>query len=809
MLNDLKTAFRSLRRRPGLTIAATLTLALGIGATTTIYGVVQAALLQPLPYRHPAELVQLIPFDKGEAGIQISYPDFRDLRDNSRSFAAMAPFRYYLFNLAGSDAPESVLGVYAGAALFPLLGIDPARGRQLDPAGDDKGHAPEAMLTDQLWRRRYGSDPSVVGRALVIDGRPVVVAGILPAGFRLAELTPTDAPLPSREPDVYMSIGAEADSHDERGNNNYWVLGRLAPGVTAQQANADLALVARGLATQHPDYDAHLDVRALGLKSQIVGESRRPLLILLGAVALLLLIACANVAGLLAARAADRQRETALRSALGAGRWALARQVITESLVLALLGGVGGILLAAWGVPAFRAVAPNTLPRLNEVAINYQVLGAALGLTLLTALLAGVPSALGGGMPAPAEVLKEGGRGSGGMGRRRLRRMLTASQVALSMILLCGAGLLFRSLLSVTSVEPGFDTSRVLTMMTILPQTAYADPTAWQRFHERSIASIEALPGVEAVGGINTLPLSNLGSNTSFEVVGEKELAPADKPNIPYRPIGGEFFKALRIPLVAGRGFAPGDTAGAPLIALLNGAAARQYFPSVDPIGRQIHIGNDGKGNNRTVIGILGDTRENGLDAPMVPMVYYPLQQGPEPIITLAIRTRGEPRALLPAVRRALAGVDPAVGFFAVRTMDELMAGTLARRRFNLDLLGGFAVAALLLSAVGLYGVIAYSATQRSREIGIRMALGAAGRSVVWLFFQEGLLLVGAGAAVGLASALALSRLLASQLYGIGSTDPVAFLAVAAVLAAVAALAVLIPARRATKVDPAIVLRSE
>jgi putative ABC transport system permease protein len=395
------------------------------------------------------------------------------------------------------------------------------------------------------------------------------------------------------------------------------------------------------------------------------------------------------------------------------------------------------------------------------------------------------------------------------MGRRRLRRMLTASQVALSMILLCGAGLLFRSLLSVTSVEPGFDTSRVLTMMTILPQTAYADPTAWQRFHERSIASIEALPGVEAVGGINTLPLSNLGSNTSFEVVGEKELAPADKPNIPYRPIGGEFFKALRIPLVAGRGFAPGDTAGAPLIALLNGAAARQYFPSVDPIGRQIHIGNDGKGNNRTVIGILGDTRENGLDAPMVPMVYYPLQQGPEPIITLAIRTRGEPRALLPAVRRALAGVDPAVGFFAVRTMDELMAGTLARRRFNLDLLGGFAVAALLLSAVGLYGVIAYSATQRSREIGIRMALGAAGRSVVWLFFQEGLLLVGAGAAVGLASALALSRLLASQLYGIGSTDPVAFLAVAAVLAAVAALAVLIPARRATKVDPAIVLRSE
>ncbi|HTO73591.1 MAG TPA: ABC transporter permease, partial [Gemmatimonadales bacterium] len=788
MLNDLKTAFRSLRRRPGLTVAATLTLALGIGATTTIYSVVQASLLEPLPYQRPAELVQLIPFSNGQPDVQLSFPDYKDIERESRSFAALAPFRYYLFNLAGSDAPESVLGVYAGAGLFPLLGIAPAMGRQLGALGDEKGHSPEALLTNQLWRRRYGADPSVVGRSVTIDGRPVLIAGVLPAGFRLAELTPTSAPLPSREPDIYLTIGSEADSHEERGNNNYWILGRLAPGVTAQQANADMARVIKGMAEQHPDYDAHLDVRALSLKSQMLGESRQPLFILLGAVALLLLIACANVAGLLAARAADRQRETALRAALGAGRWALARQVITESLVLAILGGGGGILVAAWGIPAFRAVAPNSLPRLALVSLDWKVLGAALGLILLTAVLAGLPSAFAGGMPAPAEVLKEGGRGSGGMGRRRIRRVLTSTQVAISMVLLCGAGLLFRSLLRINAVEPGYDTSRVLTMMTILPQSGYSDPASWQRFHERAIGAVATLPGVEAAGGINTLPLSNLGSNTSFEVVGEKEQAPGDKPSIPYRPIGGEYFKALRIPLVAGRNFLPGDTAGAPLIALVNQALVRKYFPTVDPIGRAIHLGNDPDGKNRTIIGVLGDTRDNGLDSPVVPMIYYPLQQGSEPIISLTIKTIGEPRAILPAVQKALAGVDPSVGFFAVRTMDELLEGTLARRKFNLDLLAGFAIAALLLSAVGLYGVIAYSATQRSREIGIRMALGAAGRSVTWLIFREGLVLVGFGAGIGLVTALAMGRILSSQLYGVGSMDPIAFGAVALVLAGVASL---------------------
>ena len=809
MIDALRLAFRSLRRRPGLTVAATLTIALGIGATTTIYSVVQASLLEPLPYKRPAELAQLVPVQNGEAGLQLSFPDFRDIRDASRAFAKMAPFRYYLFNLSGGGTPESVLGVYAGVDLFPLLGVEPALGRQFLPGGDEPGRPPEALLTDQLWRRRYGADAALVGRTVVIDGRPVTVAGVLPAGFRLGELTPTDAPLPSREPDLYLAIGAEADSHANRRNDNYWVLGRLAPGVTLAQANADIGLIAGRLAQQYPDDDAKLEVRALGLKSQIVGESRRPLLVLLGAVGLLLLIACANVAGLLATRAADRQRETALRSALGASSWRLAGQAVSESLVLALLGGIGGVLLAAWSIPAFRAAAPNTLPRLSDVALDGRVLAAAFGLTLLTALLAGLPTALNRGPLALAEVLKDGGRGSGGLSHRRLRRILTSAQIALSLVLLSGAGLLFRSLLRINAVEAGFDTSRVLTMMTILPQSSYPDASSWRRFGERSVAAIRSLPGVVSVGGVNTLPLSNLGSNTSFEVVGAPPVAPADMPSMPYRTIAGDYFGALRIPLTAGRGFAPGDSASAPPVALINGTLARRYFPGANPVGRLIHLGDDGDGVNRTVIGVLGDTRENGLDAPAVAEVYFPFIQGPEPVLSLAIRTSGDPRASLPAVRQALAGVDPAIGFFAVRTMDELLAGTLARRRFNMELLAGFALAALLVSAVGLYGVIAYSASQRNREIGIRIALGAPGRSVVWLFLREGLTLAGTGAAIGLAAALALSRVLASQLYGVGAADPVAFLGVAGVLGAVAFLAIYLPARRATRVDPVVALRSD
>ncbi|MEP6472576.1 MAG: ABC transporter permease, partial [Gemmatimonadota bacterium] len=798
MLENLKIAARSLRRRPGLTVAAALTLALGIGATTTIYSVVQATLLKPLAFARPEELTAIVPVFKGVPGLQLSYPNFRDLKSGSRAFAGMAPFRFYLFNLAGKDDPESVLGMYVGSDLFPMLGVEPIRGRQLLAGADEKGAAAEALLTMQLWQRRYGSDPGMVGKTIIVDGKTVTVAGILPAGTSMSALAPADAPLPSREPDLYLNMGSDPDDHTNRGNDNYWILGRLAPGISMPQANASLAIAAHELASRYPDHDANLEVRALGLKSQMVGESGRPLMILLGAVSLLLLIACANVAGLLAARAADRQRETALRVALGASPWRLAQQVITESLVLALLGGSAGILIAAWAVPAFRAAAPNTLPRLAEVSLDGTVLMATIGITLLVAVLAGLPPALSGGQVAPAEVLKEGGRGSGGLARRRLRHSLTMSQVALSMVLLCGAGLLFRSLLRVTSVKPGFDTTNVLTMMTILPLASYPDPIAWGRFAERSIEAIRQLPGVEAVGSINTLPLSNLGNNTGFQVVGGPALAPADVPSVPYRPLGGELLKALRIPLLSGRPFGPGDTAGVPLVAIVNAAAVKRFFNGADPIGRQIHLGNDGDGINRTVIGVLADTRENGLDVPEVAEVYQAVGQGGDPVVSLAIRTSGDPRAALPAVRQALASVDPSVGFFAVRTMDELMAGTLARRRFNLDLLIGFSVAALLLAGVGLYGVIAYSASQRSREIGIRMALGAGQRSVIWLFFREGLVMVGVGAAIGLGVALALGRVLASQLYGIGASDPVAYGAVAVLLGGVASMAVLIPARRAT-----------
>lgn len=810
MLDSLRIAARSLRRRPGLTVAATLTLALGIGATTTIYSVVQGSLLKPLAFSRPEELVGVVPVFKGEPGLQMSYPNFRDLKAGSRTFADMEPFRFYLYNLSGTSTPESVLGMYVGAGLFPMLGVEPRLGRQLLKSGDEKGGTVEALLTDQLWRRHYGADPSVVGRSVTIDGRPVLVAGVLPAGVRMSGFTPADAPMPAREPDVYLSMGGDPDDHDNRNNSNYWVLGRLAPGVPLARANEELARQAAELATRFPASNAGQDLRALSLKEQVVGDSGQALYILLGAVGLLLLIACANVAGLLAARASDRQRETALRVALGASPWRIAQQVVTESLVLALLGGVTGVLIATWAVPAFRAVAPNNLPRIEDVSIDFTVLLATLGLTLLTAILAGLPPALSGGHMAPAEVLKEGGKGSGGLRRRRLRHSLTMSQVALSMVLLCGAGLLFRSLLQVTSVKPGFDGRNVLTMMTILPQQNYPDPVAWSRFAQKSVDAVSRVPGVVSAGSINTLPLSNLGSNTSFRVIGKPAPKPGEEPSVPYRPLTGDLTATLRIPLLDGRAFAPGDTMGAPLVVSLNAAAVKRFFsPGENPIGQQVHLGNDPANTNRTVVGVFGDIRENGLDAPAVAEAYQPMAQGGDPVVSLAIRTSGEPYAVLSGVKEALAKVDPTVGFFAVRTMDEIMAGTLARRRFNFDLLVGFSIAALLLAAVGLYGVIAYSASQRSREIGIRMALGAGHRSVVWLFFREGIVVVGSGAAIGLVIALALARVLASQLYGIGASDPVAFGAVALLLGAVASFAVLIPARRATRVDPAIVLRSE
>jgi putative ABC transport system permease protein len=809
MLQDLRYAFRSLLKAPGFTIVAVLTLGLGIGAITTMFSVVNGVLLKPLAYQQADRLVEVAARDPdtGKPVSQMSFPNFRDLRAASHSFAQVATFRYWLFNLSGQDGPEAALGVYAGDSLFAALRVHPFLGSLLSAGADNAGQAREVLLTFGLWKRRYGGDPHLVGTSITVGGAPAVVVGVLPSGFRFPELLPANAPLPSREPDLYMPVGTESQDHEQRGNASYWVMGRLAPGIGLAQAKSDLDAIAVHLAAAYPNNNAHLSLVAVPLKDQVIGDASRPLVILLGAVGFVLLIACANVGGLLLARAAGREREIAVRTALGASPGRLARQLLTESALLSLLGGAWGVVLAGWGVQGLRIVAPNTLPRLADIAVDGRVLVFTLVASLASGLVFGLWPVLRG-HDRTSDALREGGRHSWSKGRRRLRAGIVVAEVALSIVLLTSAGLLLRSFGRLAAVNPGFDGGNVITMFGLLPPSRYSTQTSIAAYERSVLARVAAVPGVIAAGGINTLPLSNIGDNTTVDVIDHPAKSMADMPMVGYRLIGGSYFEALHIPIVQGRGFLPGDTAGAPPVVIINEAAAKRFYPGENPLGRKIHV-MDSDSAAKTIVGVAGDTHGEALDVSATPEVSYPYQQGAEPILTLVIRTQGDPHALLSAIRHELVAVDPQQPYYAVRTMSDLLAASLARRRFDLELLAGFAGAALLLAAIGLYGVIAYSVTQRTQEIGVRMALGAARQTVLGLVLRDGMTLTVAGLVIGMMIAAPLSLVLRSQLYGVGTLDPVAYGAVIVVFVLVALVASYIPARRAAGVDPMVALRSE
>ena len=810
MLQDLRYAARTLLKAPGFTLVAVLTLGLGIGAVTTMFSVVNGVLLEPLAYQQSERLVQIAATTRGPGagGEQISYPNFRDLRAQSRSFAQIGAFRYWLFNLSGQAEAEAVLGVYAGDGVFQALRVRPALGALLSPGADHPGPR-EALLSFGLWKRRYGGDAGVVGTSITVDGAPATVVGVLPQGFRFPELVPANTPLPSREPDIYMPLGAEPQigDHESRGSNNYWVIGRLAPGVTVPQSSSEVAGVAARLKAAYPDNTGTLDLRTYGLKDQVIGEASRPLVILLGAVGLVLLIACANVGGLLLARAAGREREIAVRTALGASASRLARQVLTESVLLSGCGGLLGIALAAWGIQGLRAFAPATLPRLADVTLD----GRVLAFTILTSLASGLFFGLWPVLRRDRrtnDALREGGRHSWSRERRRVRAAIVIGEVALSIVLLTGAGLLVRSFARLAAVNPGFDGKNVVTMFSLIPPARYPTPESWAAYERTVLEGLRSVPGVVEVGAVNTLPLSNLGNSANVEILDHPPKSMADMPLAGYRSIGGDYFHALRIPVVQGRAFGPQDTAGAPPVVVINQAAARQFYPGENPLGRKVRVmSNDLP--PQTIVGVIGDTHGEALDVAAVPEVSFPYQQGPQPLITLVIRTAGDPYGLVPAIRRELAAIDPQLPFYAVRTLDDLVADSLAQRRFTLELLLGFAVSALLLAALGLYGLIAYSVAQRTQEIGVRMALGAARDTVVRFVIRDGLRLTAAGLGIGLVLAALFSRVLASQLYGIGTLDPVAYVTVVLVFALVALAASYLPARRAARVDPMVALRTE
>ncbi len=804
---DVRFALRMLRRTPGVTAAAIVALALGIGANSAIFSVVDGVLLRPLPYRDSRALVVLngkFPV-QGLFHIPISVPELLDVQQQAHTFAAIGGYTQSDANLSGgSGAPERVCAAAASASFFPTLGVQPALGRNFTSDEQLQGHNHVAIIDDGLWRQRFGADAAIVGKKLNLDGEAFEIIGVLPRGFQIDGPCDVWGPLVTNDPRL------------TRGSHFLRVIGRVATGTTRAQVDADLAAIVARLTELYPkNYrQGTWALEEKPLIDDVVGDSRPALLMLLFAVAFVLLISCANVANLMLARAAARTREMAVRTALGAARARLIRQMLTEALILSLLGGVLGLLLAVWGVDAMVALSPDALPRAAEVALDGRVLAFTMGLSILTGVIFGLAPALAASRPDPTWALKDGSRGATST-RGRLRGALVVAELALSLVLLVGTGLMARSFVQLRQVDPGFRPDHVLVLSASLPAVTRDDDekARWVAFFARASERLARLPGVRAVGAVTLLPLDNSSSDYSFEIENYVPRTPGDGPDNEAREVEGDYFAALGIPLVRGRMIAPSDDLHAPRVVVINQAMAKRYWPNEEPLGKRLRLNMGGlnrDGEFSTVIGIVGDVHGFGLDQPAKAEMYFPhAQMRNASAMALAVRTTGAPLDLAPTARAALAEIDAQQPLFNVRTMNDLVAQSLAQRRFSLTLMLIFAGVALLLAAVGVYGVISYTVAQRTQEIGIRMALGATPASVLSMVVADGMRLVAAGLAVGLAGAFAVTRLVASMLYGVSASDVVTYAVIAIALGGVALLAIIIPARRATRVEPMLALRAD
>lgn len=826
ILKDLRFALRQLVKQPGFTLIAVVTVALAIGATTAMLSLVNALLVRPLPYREPQRLVLLLQHFKSQnlERIPVSPPEFVDYETRAHSFEKLGAFGYTSFNLAGEDRPERIAGATLTAGVLPLLGVSPIKGRFFEPQECMLGRDDVVIISARLWQRRFNSDPQIIGTKLLLNGKSFTVVGVMPGSFDFPlQLFNLGSGAQFRErAEIWKPLAFTDEEMKMRPERNYAVIGRLAAGTSVAQAQAEIETINAQMRREHPNNymqsnsfgdkeDNSFGADVFPLHDLAVGGMRPALIILVGAVFLVLLIACANLTTMLLARAAAREREMGIRVALGAGPLRLLKQVLTESVLLALIGGAAGVLLALWGVELLKAIGAQTVPRLREVNVDLTVLGVTLAIAVGTGIIFGLVPGLASARPELTEALKEGGRSSSqGTRRNRLRNGLVIAEVALALVLLSCAGLLMKSFARLQNVNPGFNPRNALTFEISLPKIQYPDDPSIVRFNNEAQRRIAALPGVQAAGFSTILPLAGTNSDSSFAIEGRASNDNSPSPDEEKRQASPNYFRALETPLIKGRFFTDADNANAPQVVIVNQAFAKRFWPNQDAQGKRIVMGGMSDNPNWiTIVGVVGDMRHFGLDVDPKPEMYVPFAQDPYFTTIYVVRSNQDPRALLPAIRREIQAIDPAVALANVRTLENVLADSVAPRRLSVVLLGVFAGVAVLLASVGIYGVMSFLVVQRTHEIGVRMALGAQRSDILKLILSRSIKLVSAGALIGLMVALMSTSALRTLLYNVSAFDTSTFVLVTILLAAVALAASYLPAMRATKADPMIALDAE